>query len=66
MMPPITPLQRLLCGCGEGCESDWEGGGEGWVDLGGEYERGGVEDREPRLPDDLPPPTLATASSGKA
>jgi hypothetical protein len=35
------------------------------VDLGVEYDPGGVEDREPRLPDDLPPLTLAKASSGK-
>jgi len=63
-MPPAIPLQRLLCGCGEGCESGCEGE-EGCVDLGVEYDPGGVEDREPRLPEDLPPLTLAKASRGK-
>jgi len=64
-MPPITPLQRPLCGCGEGCESGCDGGGEGWVGFGAEEDLGGVDDLDPRLPEDLPPLTLAKASIGR-
>jgi hypothetical protein len=64
--PPATPMARLLhmLGCCIrvliGCDGDVV-----WREADGEVEDwlGELYDREPRLPDDVPPPTLANTSS---